>query len=376
LAIAPVCLAWALLSAREFSRVIMIAAGLLLGIATCMRTNLGYVAALIAVAIALRPGGGAIRARALDVVQFAAAATVVALVCLLPYFLKGQLDLLFRSVILAPLAHSTSRKSTLETIIGLTRVLAKPDHLLTLSVISLAVVGALRMAISAAIDSRHLYPGYWLLAFLVAVSWSVMATGASHPHYLIQILPFCAVASVYALNAGSAMSRYVRPAGLLLLACSAVVSFMPIASRYGTLLRSIADGSPVAPDRAREVAALLLRDNGRREGVYLMEDHIVHWLTQTKPLTRMSTHPSNISKPRVIALIEGPQATPQSELQRIFAMNPAYVVKSATPYYLQDMPAELDWINGQLGSRYELVARIQGLDVHRLKRSSGAVSQR
>jgi hypothetical protein len=46
----------------------------------------------------------------------------------------------------------------------------------------------------------------------------------------------------------------------------------------------------------------------------MMSDHLAYWLLGAYPPTRLSTHPSVLTKPDIITAVEGPHATPDTEL--------------------------------------------------------------
>ena len=108
--------------------------------------------------------------------------------------------------------------------------------------------------------------------------------------------------------------------------------------------------------------------------MYLMEEHVVYWLTGNRPLTPMSTHPSNIAKRDILRVMRGPNATPIEELQLIFAQAPRFVARPTEIHYLRSEPAALTWLDGELASRYRLIDSIDGLQLYRLTTPSGATN--
>ena len=101
--------------------------------------------------------------------------------------------------------------------------------------------------------------------------------------------------------------------------------------------------------------------------LYMMSDHLVYWLTGTYPPTRMSTHPSVLTKPEIIAAVEGADATPDTELRKILATRPEFIVKPPVVDYLSGWPELVRMLDETLARDYVLATSIAGRQVYRRK---------
>ncbi len=98
-----------------------------------------------------------------------------------------------------------------------------------------------------------------------------------------------------------------------------------------------------------------------------MTDHIVYWLIGSQPLTRATTHPSNISKQFLLPTISGEGSTPSSEMQKIFAKQPEFVVKRKRVWYLtsEEDAAARAILEDELATHYQKVAEFRDREIYR-----------
>ena len=173
--------------------------------------------------------------------------------------------------------------------------------------------------------------------FLAGATLAVVMTGPPYGHYLVQIVPWFAISLGFALaSARIATARWLLVAGMgVALIAAAVVHTR---ASYETLLTRIEQGQSLAYGPAYEIADYV-RSAGQGPGsLYMMSDHLVYWLTRTYPPTRMSTHPSVLTKPEIIAAVEGADAAPDTELRKILATRPEFIVKPPVVDYLPAGP--------------------------------------
>jgi hypothetical protein len=93
----------------------------------------------------------------------------------------------------------------------------------------------------------------------------------------------------------------------------------------------------------------------------------VYWLVGAYPPTRLSTHPSVLTKPEIISVIDGPGATPESEMRKIIDARPNFVVKLPSVPYLSDWPEVARLLEEALARDYVLATTIEGRQVYRHK---------
>ena len=106
--------------------------------------------------------------------------------------------------------------------------------------------------------------------------------------------------------------------------------------------------------------------------MFLLSDHIVYWFIGQYPPTRLSTHPPNITKQYLVAAVEGPDATPEVELNKILSTRPAFIVKNKDLWYLTEGEPITRLLTRTLKSNYFLANVINGREIYRFKGVSGA----
>jgi hypothetical protein len=119
---------------------------------------------------------------------------------------------------------------------------------------------------------------------------------------------------------------------------------------------------------AYDIAEYLQKVNPERKPVYLMTDHIVYWFTNTKPLTKISTHPSNISKAFLLKAIAEPGASAKTEIIKILNKKPEYIVKMEDTWYLRKNKEAKKFLIESIHKDYELVGIIRERQIFRRKR--------
>src|SRR5207302_1445079 len=159
---------------------------------------------------------------------------------------------------------------------------------------------------------------FWLVVVQLSSSYSVIAIGAGYGHYLILLAPMYVLVA-FAVMSRDSLNRHLRHAYFLVLAAGLLIALLPIASEYRDLTTRLLHDGHLRVGRAYELARILAAQSRAPVPMYLMEEHVVYWLTGNRPLTPMSTHPSNIAKRDILRVMRGPNATPIEELQLIFA---------------------------------------------------------
>ena len=201
-----------------------------------------------------------------------------------------------------------------------------------------------------------------LYACVAAVTGSMIFGGPFYRHYVIQIVVFLALISGHFYST-LLRHRHVRPI-IVLLAVGLAFPAWVLAAAYWDLGKKTLRGDK---DVVYQLADYLRTENVRREPIYLMDHHLVYWLTETKPLSRVVTHPSNIVRESVLEVAAGPGATRESEMTRLLEMHPLFIVKKANTWYVDAHPETKAILEQALGRDYELVRNIRGALVYKRK---------
>ncbi|MFH1680248.1 MAG: glycosyltransferase family 39 protein [Candidatus Eisenbacteria bacterium] len=363
LALPLLCLVLDRLLSREDAHRRILGTGILLGLAVLVRTNAAYACL-----------GAAAGLWVLSPKRIVPRTAVLAAGCLLPalvagivYAGAGRLDLLVRSVIDAPLAYGSSGWLLRPEAIRRTAEYAlRPEILLSV----LAFAGGVLLLVRDAREGR--VPGRPLAAlavFLLSLLLSMIGSGRLFGHYLIQVLPFVAIA------AGRLFDRIAASSLRLVLFAGLFVPAYPSLVQYGKLASRVAETGTVFSGRVYSAAEYLREERVAGETLFFPEHQILYLLTETKIPTRF-VHPSLLINEPILKTIEGPGASTRSEILSIFGKGPRFVVKSEKIWYLRRFPEAEELIDGILARDYRLVEEIESLRIYERRTDEDRVERR
>ncbi|MCC5898247.1 MAG: glycosyltransferase family 39 protein [Phormidium sp. BM_Day4_Bin.17] len=339
---------------------------ILLTTAAFVRLNLGYTVLIFGCYLVVRQSP--------QWRQFLNHALVYTLGCLLvifltyfPYLITENGQLWWTSVIVAPLQYSMDDSTLLESSRRLMmRLFNRSRQRLTLGVYLLIWIGGFLGIIAAFLPrNRHNSPNFFqatsLTLITVSVGLSILRSGATFQHYLIQIIPFLGLGTAivwHKLSKPHLLKQFVSVFVLFVL----FSSLTPIINEYRSVEVRLRDGGPLQVGRSYEIAAYFRENQAENEPIYMMIDHLVYWWIDSQPLTPMITHPSNLARGYLLELVNGPGSSPESELAKIFSAEPTFVVKKMVVNYFssEEMQDAQDFLDQQLANHYEKTAQILG----------------
>ena len=94
---------------------------------------------------------------------------------------------------------------------------------------------------------------------------------------------------------------------------------------------------------------------------------LLYWLIGQYPLTKLSTHPSNIFKPELVKSVEDASATSESEMAKIFCNNSRFVIRTGQIWYLDETGPAAQLLNSIISEDYFLADQIKGRQIYRRK---------
>jgi 4-amino-4-deoxy-L-arabinose transferase-like glycosyltransferase len=370
--VALVPLVWAMyiLIRWEPSRLTLFIAGALLATATLIRLNLAYVVVLCGLYVLAMAVCRADLSVAACIAAFTGGGLVVAALTIAPYVLAGELDLLWTSLIVAPLTYASTQASLLEAALEQTAhafgVYGRSEiHVPWLTAL-LWLGGAIGFGVGLwrwrqAGDAER--RGFGVVSlFAVGTAVGIAKGGAVAEHYMIQLVPF---AALFGASLVDRWPRYGRRAVLVVTSVAAAVSLRPVLVEYRTLVVRLMAGEELRQGPEYEIAAYLKQEGARGRPIYLLRDQIVYWFLESFPLTRLTTHPSNIGKPALLSTVVGKGASTEGELTKVFEKNPEVVVTEDHVVYLTEgAQRRLERI---LADEYVLAKEIQGRKIFRRK---------
>ena len=340
--------------------------GILMAIASSIRLNLAYVTVLIGLFAMF-----AIKPRSLNCILqrglvYAAGSCLVVLLTYIPYLITGYQKLWFSTVILAPLNYANSQLSELE-ILGtyLTNNHFGSKIIISLGLIELSLIFIrLIKAFKKKILEKNLEL-ICLFLFFFGTMVSIFKGGAAHNHYLIQLVPFIALITAFYL------SNFLRKP-ICRLKTSVIIFVIGLIKvliilEYNSLISRYITTKKLTYGSAYEIAAYLQQENATQKPIYLMKDHIVYWLIDSQPLTKFSTHPSNITKDYLFNKVLDSDSSSEGEMNKILAQKPQFIVTVKNIWYLKDRPQAKLLLENTLEQDYELVKKIKEKQIYRIK---------
>jgi hypothetical protein len=349
--------------------------GILIGVAVMLRTNLAVVALAVGGFVISRPPLVPLPRLITRGFAYTAGVLLIVAITVIPYLVSGRFQLWFDTVIRAGIAFSSNRRSweNLLRLVGIgfgIRSDGPTRHsvLLLGAILWLGgLVGLLCCAGSWHRLSEQRRNGIVATAvFLFGATISVAVTGPPYGHYLVQIVPWFAIF----LGVAIASMRIKMVRWFLAASISAVLIVLAVVDTRGSyyqLLKRIEQGKSLAYGPAYEIAEYLHTEGAGGRSLYMMSDHLVYWLVGAYPPTRLSTHPSILTKPDIIAVIDGPNATPENEIRKIIEVGPDFVVKPQSVPYLSGWPEVARLLEEALARDYVLETIIEGRQVYRHK---------
>jgi hypothetical protein len=349
--------------------------GLLIGTALMIRTNLAVLGLAVGLFVIARPPLVPPARPAARSFAYAAGVLLIVFITVVPYLVSGRLPLWLDTVVRAGIAFSSNHRSgdnllkLLQNGFGI-----RPDGTTRYQVLVLGVllwIGGLAGLLCCSgrwrqLPHRRHHAIIATAVFLAGATLSVVVTGPPYGHYLVQIVPWFAVCLGFAIaSVRIATARRLLAAGIGAALIAAAVE--QTRASYDLLLQRIEQGKSLAYGPAYEIADYVRTAGAGRSSLYMMSDHLAYWLLGAYPPTRLSTHPSVLTKPDIITAIEGPHATPDTELGKILAARPEFVVKPPSADYLSGWPEVARALEKALARDYVLDTVIAGRQVYRHK---------
>ena len=338
----------ALLVIRKPTWLVLLGTGILLTWATLIRLNLAYVT--MAVGFWLLLGKFKFKnVTAIGIVAYVAGSFCLILLTYIPYLLTGNGNIWLDSVILAPLSYSSSQTSS-----------EKPLLILVL-ILWLGGIWLIAKRRKITLPTKQYKLGL-LQVFFVATGISIIQGGALFQHYYIQLMPFFAL-SVGLLWDVPHKNRFVATIAIAILLAS---QLEPIFAQYQTVSHRLMTGKSLVYGGGYEIADYLQQKNPDRQPVYMMSHHIVYWFTGLQPLSKSTTHPSNISKEYLLQHMVGAENSTEAELAKIFAKEPKFIIKRPVLFYLEEGTPAFELLQKTLATKYRPIDRIHGQEIYQI----------
>ncbi len=366
LAILPLSLALYLLVRRGVTAQTLFFTSLLTSTAAMVRLNLAYVAVGVGLCLLAVGFKQPLAKQIRHSLAYSLGGVIPIFLSVLPYWAVGTPQVWWNSVVVASLNRADSNLQSYEVAWNLLGDIK--NFFWDLDGFGLHVLfwmGAIAGTILVLKQRDRMQPSQklsWLLiaAFLLTTLFSILSSGSSYSHYLLQIVPFLAIFS--GIFVAAAISRGRRAIALIsLILC---LGAYPVFEQYTVVLPRALTGSPLDQSPGRRIADYFTDNELEDRSIYFMRQHIVHWYLGTYPLIPSIAHPSTIGKDYLLQVLYGPNWSSPLEMQRLLALDPEFIVKEDRLSYLQKQPKTAEILAKAL-DQYTLVRRIDNVSIYR-----------
>lgn len=351
------CALWCLL-ARGWDKAFQV--GLFLSLAATARSNLAYLAVGVGVFLLVTAAKARFaRPWLTRCVSFAAGGLLPIIFFVVLYAVTGHLSELYRGVVGAALAHVGDQALWAPNMLRVARSFIDICFYLDSAFLPVTFLLGAGYCVWQARVGKHILPQRVhtiLTVFFVAIFYSVIKTREVREHHILQFLPVIVIYIVIAIE----WLRASRP-GLALLACVCLGGLLIPLRLPGTqylkvISRFKATGSLI-DDESRLVCEALKEAGARGKPVYFVNQHICQFMVETVPVTPV-IHPSNMVRVGILEEVYDRPMSSFDELDRIFANDPAFVVRPKYIPWLRQHADVLGYLEQKIATRYAITAEI------------------
>lgn len=258
------------------------------------------------------------------------------LLCAAPFLAEGKTELFFDSVFLAPMRYARALQYDLLEKLKFTWWI-----ILVVGVVS---IWAIRRA-----EKENRSVVFYIVAILVGTTYTFFSSGIVNGHYLVQLYPFILI-----LFFGIIFQQSFQPKLSIAALAIFLLSFESIGEYY-RLTAGLKDPAEYRPtfEVIRELKKRKLED----DKIFFADYHIGYWLLNQYPLTKSTTHPSNLGRPFLFEYYNDSNKTSLAELKHIMDdIKPAVVVSDGDDLdFFDDNSTENKYFKKELSKDFEMV---------------------
>lgn len=334
---------WLVVTKREHLGAAVLA-GMLLSLAVLTSSNLGFLVVVLGIYYAFAPMRSERRIHRSSLPAFILGGLIPLSVLVAIYTVYEGSYELWLSMVKVPFSYATNQNSPLfnlqsHTIAWAGRARYFPWIFIPYTMLTLAGVIAIRreFLLLRRSDYQELREDFFIvLLMFVATFLSVLLSGPAYLHYWNQLFPFSAIFLARALATQ-------WPERVSIIGTSTIAIISAILATLPSTFSVLTDWEAVKKTHQVYIMAnRISADRKSEDTVWALDRHLILWYLGDRPLSRASTHPSNITRPSIMdTLVEGGYV-PIDELDRLFSSKPRYIVARDhnAPSYFKGKAAE------------------------------------
>lgn len=361
-AMVPLLLALWLLIRHPQQRWLVVAGGLM-ALACLIRANLVYTAVAIGLYVLFSERRNWLRAIQ-AVTWYGVGCIIPILLTVLPFWQQHQAFLWWKFVVAVPSAYAHARTGELKAkmqFLGIWGVLAVLLFI-GLHLLANSLIQQQRKRLTNPQTQRGLTL-LWIVFWATEIS--IVRTGLGEFHYLLLLVPFVAIASVVGWHW---LMRRINPAlayvgvGFWILCLHLPLHGLFL--EYQALGDRLRTHAPLFHGSAYEISAYFQTHQTPPTSIFLMTDQLVYGLLGRPPFTPLVAHPSNITKPYLVAAMAGKDQTTISAFTQLLNQKPEFIVTRNPLWYLPPDSDLGQQLTATLQASYHQVQNIQGRQIY------------
>ncbi|MEJ1221244.1 ArnT family glycosyltransferase [Sediminicola sp. 1XM1-17] len=322
-------------------------AGILLGLTVMTKLNLAYAVLILGLFLLYRSFAEKQLKEGLRNLIFLGFGTIlVILLTILPYYQNGLTALWWRSVILAPLEYAAANRGSLL------------DVLPTCIIIMAFFLWAWKKNFLD-FKNRHVQV---LFVTVIGILFSFVRGGKINGHYLIQIYPVLLVLVGLIFVSIPLVHRFTwKPYYLFVLLLVPMESYL----EYYAIIKHKVEKGTFFNGEGIAVPQYLKAQNLDTSNILFLEYHIGYWLLDKKPLTKISTHPSNICKVEMFPYSGTTRKTAMEEITYLLEdIKPNLVItRDKENIFAKENVTENAYTRNYLNQNYSIIKKLDHAEI-------------
>lgn len=322
-------------------------AGIFMGLAIMAKLNMAYAVLLLGAYLTYHY----IKQREFDKgIQFSflfgSGIIIIILLTLLPYFISGNTEVWWKSVVLAPLEYTDARRYSL--------VKMAPTFLL----LGLFFYYLWKKKL---LDFRSTTVQILVIAIL-GVLFSFFKGGRINSHYLIQLHPILIILVGMAISKIPIFQKFdYRPYLFFLMLVLPLESYF----EYYSIVKNKMERNTYFNGEGFTVPQYLVGANMDTQNILFLGYHIGYWILDVKPPTKAATHPSNICRDELFRFYDNPRSSSLQELQYILeeVQPKVIVVRKNRLVFDKKEVEENEYVDAYLEKYYTVFATIDKAEI-------------
>ena len=322
-------------------------AGILLGLTVMTKLNLAYAVLILGLFLLYRSfAEKQLKQGFQNSIFLGLGAIFVILLTILPYYQNGITALWWQSVILAPLEYAAANRGSL----------------LDVAPTCLIIIGFFLWAWKKKyldLKNRHVQV---LFVTVIGILFSFVRGGKINGHYLIQVYPALLILVGMVLVTIPLLKQFKwKPYYFLILLLVPMESYL----EYYAILKNKVEKGTFFNGEGIEVPRYIQDHELDSSNILFLEYHIGYWLLDKKPLTKISTHPSNICKVEMFPYSGTTRKTAMEEITYLLEdiQPPLVITRDKENIFAKENTTENAFTRNYLNQHYRIIQLIDHAEI-------------